>query len=98
MGLPVDVIAPEGAIYLSAQFALQGRVTPDGTRLDGDEAVRAYLLRAAGLAVVPLRAFGERGGHGVVPAVGGRGIAGGDRARDTESGECGEVVSCVSVR
>lgn len=58
-GLPVDVIAPEGTIYLSAQFALQGRTTPDGARLDGDEAVRAYLLRAAGLAVVPLRAFGS---------------------------------------
>jgi aspartate aminotransferase len=58
-GLPVDVIAPEGTIYLSAQFALKGRTTPDGTRLDGDEAVRAYLLRAAGLAVVPLRAFGS---------------------------------------
>jgi aspartate aminotransferase len=58
-GLPVNAIAPEGAIYLSAQFALRGRTTPDGTRLDGDEAVRAYLLRAAGLAVVPLRAFGS---------------------------------------
>ena len=58
-GLPVNVIAPEGAIYLSVQFALRGRTTPDGTRLDGDEAVRAYLLRAAGLAVVPLRAFGS---------------------------------------
>jgi aspartate aminotransferase len=58
-GLPVDVIAPEGTIYLSVRFALQGRATPNGTRLDGDEAVRAYLLRAAGLAVVPLRAFGS---------------------------------------
>jgi aspartate aminotransferase len=58
-GLPVNVIAPEGTIYLSVQFALQGRTAPDGTRLDGDEAVRAYLLRAAGLAVVPLRAFGS---------------------------------------
>jgi len=58
-GLPVNVIAPEGAIYLSVQFALRGRTTPEGTRLDGDEAVRAYLLRAAGLAVVPLRAFGS---------------------------------------
>jgi aspartate aminotransferase len=58
-GLPVDVIAPEGAIYLSARFALFGRVAPDGTRLDSDEVVRAYLLREAGLAVVPLRAFGS---------------------------------------
>jgi aspartate aminotransferase len=57
-GLPVDAIAPEGAIYLSARFALGGRVAPDGTALDSDESVRAYLLRAAGMAVVPLRAFG----------------------------------------
>jgi aspartate aminotransferase len=58
-GLPVDVIAPEGAMYLSVCFALHGRVTPERTRLDTDEAVRAYLLRAAGLATVPLRAFGS---------------------------------------
>jgi aspartate aminotransferase len=59
-GLPVNVIAPEGAIYLSARFALAGRVAPDGSRLDTDESVRAYLLRAAGMAVVPLRAFGSQ--------------------------------------
>ena len=57
-GLPVDVIAPEGAIYLSARFALRGRTGADGARLADDEAVRAYLLRAAGLAVVPFSAFG----------------------------------------
>lgn len=56
-GLPVEVIAPEGAIYLSARFPLRGR-TADGVRLDDDDAVRAYLLRVAGLAVVPFRAFG----------------------------------------
>jgi len=54
----VEAIAPEGAIYLSAKFALQGRVAPDGTRLDSDEAVRRYLLRAAGVAIVPFQAFG----------------------------------------
>jgi aspartate aminotransferase len=63
-GLPVEVIAPEGAIYLSARFALDGRATPDGAVLDSDEAVRAYLLRAAGMAVVPLRAFGSEGDSG----------------------------------
>lgn len=57
-GLPVEVIAPEGAIYLSARFALRGRTVADGTRLADDEATRAYLLRAAGLAIVPFRAFG----------------------------------------
>jgi aspartate aminotransferase len=63
-GLPVDVIAPEGAIYLSVRFGLDGRMLADGTRLDGDEAIRAYLLRAAGLAVVPFSAFGVRGDCG----------------------------------
>jgi aspartate aminotransferase len=57
-GLPVQAIAPEGAIYLSARFALNGRVAADGTRLDSDEAVRHYLLRAAGVAIVPFQAFG----------------------------------------
>jgi aspartate aminotransferase len=63
-GLPVEAIAPEGAIYLSARVALKGRVTPDGTRLETDEAVRAYLLRAAGVAVVPFHAFGVQGDTG----------------------------------
>jgi aspartate aminotransferase len=57
-GLPVEAMAPEGAIYLSARFALAGRTAPDGTHLDSDEAVRAYLLRAAGMAIVPFQAFG----------------------------------------
>ena len=57
-GLPVEAIAPQGAIYLSARFALTGRAAPDGTRLDSDEAVRHYLLRAAGAAIVPFQAFG----------------------------------------
>ena len=63
-GLPADAIAPQGAIYLSARFALAGRVANDGTRLDSDEAIRAYLLHSAGLAVVPFQAFGVRGDSG----------------------------------
>jgi aspartate aminotransferase len=63
-GLPVEAIAPEGAIYLSVRVALQGRVARDGTRLDTDEAVRAYLLRAAGVAIVPFQAFGVTGDSG----------------------------------
>ncbi len=57
-GLPVEAIAPEGAIYLSVRVALGGTVAPDGTRLDTDEAVRGYLLRSAGVAIVPFQAFG----------------------------------------
>ncbi len=57
-GLPVEVLQPEGAIYLSVRFALAGRALPDGTRLRSDEEVRRYLLEAAGVAVVPFQAFG----------------------------------------
>ncbi len=55
---PVEVLAPEGAIYLSARFALAGRFAPDGRRLETDEDVRNYLLTAAGVAIVPFQAFG----------------------------------------
>ena len=61
---PVEVLAPEGAIYLSARFALAGRSAPDGTLLNTDEDVRQYLLNAAGVAVVPFQAFGVTGDSG----------------------------------
>ena len=56
----VDVLAPEGAIYLSARFGLTGKVTPEGTTLATDEDVRKYLLNAAGVALVPFQAFGVK--------------------------------------
>jgi aspartate aminotransferase len=58
-GLPVECIRPQGAIYVSARFALHGFRAPDGTVLESDEDVRRYLLNAAGLAVVPFGAFGS---------------------------------------
>ncbi|MFN2566536.1 MAG: pyridoxal phosphate-dependent aminotransferase [Gemmatimonadaceae bacterium] len=57
-GLPVDVIEPMGAIYLSARFALNGKRTRAGTTLRTNEEIRRYLLQEAGLAVVPFQAFG----------------------------------------
>jgi aspartate aminotransferase len=63
-GLPVDCVRPQGAIYVSARFALHGMQTPDGTVLHTDDDVRQYLLRAAGFAVVPFNAFGAQGDHG----------------------------------
>jgi len=57
-GSPVEVLAPEGAIYLSARFSLKGCHTPDGSHLASDEDVRQYLLKAAGVALVPFQAFG----------------------------------------
>jgi aspartate aminotransferase len=50
-GLPVDAIAPQGAIYLSVQFNLIDR-------LKTNEAIRRFLLEEAGFAVVPFQAFG----------------------------------------
>ena len=57
-GLPVDAFPPAGAIYLSARFALNGRVHADGRRLETNEDVREYLLHEAGFAAVPFQAFG----------------------------------------
>ena len=58
LGCPVEVLTPEGAIYLSARFALRGRSAPDGAVLKTDEDVRVYLLHSAGVALVPFQAFG----------------------------------------
>jgi aspartate aminotransferase len=63
-GLPVECVRPEGAIYVSARFALHGMRTPDGTTLETDEDVRHYLLNAAGFAAVPFNAFGAQGDAG----------------------------------
>lgn len=63
-GFPVDVIRPQGAIYISTRFALRGAVTPDGRTLETDEDVRFYLLSAAGLGMVPFSAFGAPADQG----------------------------------
>lgn len=48
-GLPVDAIAPQGAIYLSAQFQIPGRT---------NEEIRKLMLDRAGFAMVAFQAFG----------------------------------------
>ena len=63
-GLPVESVRPQGAIYVSARFALHGFRTASGETLETDEDVRRFLLREAGLAVVPFSAFGARGENG----------------------------------
>ena len=50
-GLPVDAIAPQGAIYLSFKVDLIGR------GFHSNEEIRKYLLNEAGIAVVPFQAF-----------------------------------------
>jgi aspartate aminotransferase len=57
-GLPVDAIAPEGAIYLTIKFELVGKRTATGEVLQTQSDVTAYLLNEARLAIVPFNAFG----------------------------------------
>lgn len=63
-GHPVDAVAPQGAIYLSGRFDLIGRTAADGQRLRTNEDVRGWLLKTAGLGIVPLSAFGLPGETG----------------------------------
>jgi len=58
-GFPVESIAPQSAIYLSARFGLIGK-NAGGRRLATNEDVRRFLLEKAALAVVPFQAFGLR--------------------------------------
>jgi aspartate aminotransferase len=58
-GLPVDVIAPEAAIYLTIKVDASGKKTPDRKIVETQADVTAYLLNEAGLAVVPFYAFGS---------------------------------------
>jgi aspartate aminotransferase len=52
-GLPVEAIPPAGAIYLSARIALHGRIPG----VNSNEDVRRWVLREAGMAIVPFQAF-----------------------------------------
>jgi aspartate aminotransferase len=56
-GLPIEAVAPEGTLYLSARVGLAGR-TVRGRELRTNEDVRKLLLEEAGLAAVPFQAFG----------------------------------------
>ena len=56
-GLPVDVVEPQGAIYLSVKIGLVGK-SYRGTPLLTNEDVRTLILREAGFGIVPFQAFG----------------------------------------
>lgn len=57
-GYPVHIIEPQGAIYLSVQFALKGRSLPDGTVIQDTKDIGTFLLEEAHWAIVPFTAFG----------------------------------------
>lgn len=56
-GLPVDVLCPDGAIYVSLRLALKGRRI-GGRVLADNEMIRSLVLEEAGVALVPFQAFG----------------------------------------
>ncbi len=63
-GLPVEAVAPAGAMYLSVRFG-SGAPSGDGRPArDSTEHVRRHLLEQAGLAAVPFEAFGFDGEPG----------------------------------
>lgn len=57
-GFKVDAIAPMGAIYLTVKVDCAGKATPDGSVLITSNDVNSYLIKEAGVALVPFSAFG----------------------------------------
>lgn len=58
LGFPVDSIQPQGAIYLTVQFALHGKKTATGDVLETTSDITRFLLDEANLGLVPFYAFG----------------------------------------
>ncbi|MNY38839.1 aspartate aminotransferase [compost metagenome] len=57
-GFDVDSIEPMGAIYLTVKVNMKGKTTPDGKVLNTASEVNFYLIKEAGMALVPFSAFG----------------------------------------
>lgn len=57
-GHNVDAVAPEAAIYLTLKFDLAGKRLSNDTILESQSDVTSFLLKEAGLAIVPFYAFG----------------------------------------
>jgi len=63
-GLPVEVVAPSGGLYLSVRFGSPEARGPGVPASASTESTRRYLLEHAGLAAVPFEAFGFEGEPG----------------------------------
>lgn len=57
-GFNVDSIEPMGAIYLTVKVDYAGKTTPDGDLLKTSTDINFYLIKEAGVALVPFSAFG----------------------------------------
>jgi aspartate aminotransferase len=63
-GLPVEAVAPAGAMYLSVRFGAAGAGGDGAAPPHSTESIRRHLLEQAGLAAVPFEAFGFGGEPG----------------------------------
>lgn len=57
-GMPVDVISPEAAIYLTVKIDIIGKKTPNGKEITSQYEAWQYILGEANLALVPFSSFG----------------------------------------
>jgi aspartate aminotransferase len=57
-GLPVDAIPAQGAMYLTVRVGIVGRTSADGQHLKDAADVTYYLIKHAGVGIVPFFAFG----------------------------------------
>jgi aspartate aminotransferase len=57
-GLPIDVIAPEGALYLTVKVDVIDKTTAKGKFLSNAEDIAYWLIEDAGIGLVPFYAFG----------------------------------------
>lgn len=57
-GYPLEVIAPQAAIYLTVKIDLVGSKSPDGIVLEQQSDVTEFLLKKAGIGIVPFICFG----------------------------------------
>jgi aspartate aminotransferase len=57
-GFPVDIIKPEGAIYLSVRFNILGKRKANGDEIKSTADITQFLIDEAQLAIVPFTAFG----------------------------------------
>ncbi len=58
-GFAVDAVEPMGAIYLTIKIDYIGKTTPEGQVLKDSADVNFYLIKEAGVALVPFSAFGN---------------------------------------
>lgn len=58
-GFAVESIQPMGAFYLTIELDYLGKITPEGATIESSTDLVFYLIKEAGMALVPFSAFGN---------------------------------------